>query len=365
MSMRRRTMIAVVITLLLVVDAVLTGSSSSKAATPGMAHAAAVQPQGSPLVAYLGPSKTQSVVYVSGVDGGTKRRLGPGEGPLISPDGGYYVAASATNFKGPALLLYSTEGGSPRQFFDSGDQTATPLAWSPNGRYLAVALLGTAVNSTRGSGLAVIDTQTWTTTMVAKGIIYGASFNPKGTQELVYASAASQLGTATSEIQSVSVYGGKSTPLTHGGRSLFPVWAPQGIIFDRSHARGGEQAPEYQVWLMGERQLEQLTSVKVSALTDGLVPLAVSADGNRIVAAFVGEDTDEAWTIQITPRKITQITRGQTTVQPAGISSNGQRVLLDVGSFETSPNYGTVDTVPFGGGRLVKVVAGADASWNG
>jgi hypothetical protein len=363
MSMRRRSVIAVVITLLLVVDAVVAGSAS-KAATGASQRKASVAAQGSPLVTYLGPSKTQSIVYIARPNGGAQRRLGPGTDPLISPAGGYYVAASATNFKGGALLLYSTEGGAPRQFFDTGNQTATPLAWSPNGRYLAVALLGTDANSTRGSGLAVIDTQSWATTIVAKGIIYGASFNPQGTQELVYASAQSQLGKDPSDISSVSVYGGKSTPLIHGGRNLFPVWAPQGIIFDRSRARSGEQAPEYQVWLMGRGELKQLTSVKVSALTDGLVPLAVSANGNRILAAFVGEDTYEAWTIQLSPRKVKQIMLGQESVQPAGISSDGKRLLLDIGSFETSPSNGTVETMPFAGGRMSKVVAGADASWN-
>jgi hypothetical protein len=90
----------------------------------------------------------------------------------------------------------------------------------------------------------------------------------------------------------------------------------------------------------------------------------VSANGNRILAAFVGEDTYEAWTIQISPRRVKQITLGQDSVQPAGISSDGKRLLLDIGSFETSPSNGTVETMPFAGGRMSKVVAGADASWN-
>jgi len=365
MSMRRRSVIAGIITLLLVVDAVMTGSSSSKAATGGSQRRASVAAQGSPLLAYLGPSNTQSIVYISGESGAQKRRLGPGDQPLISPDGGYYVAASATNFKGPALLVYSTEGGSPRQFFESGNQTATPLAWSPNGRYLAVSLLSTSINSARGASLAVIDTQTWTVTIVAKGVISGASFDPSGAAELVYGSSASQLLKDPSNLHEVSVEGGASTSLTHNGRSIAPVWGSQGIIFDREQLRGAAKAPEYQMWLMRGSHLEQLTSVKVSALVDGLVPLDVSSDGNRIIAAYVGQDTDEAWTIQISPRKVRQVTLGQNTVQSAGISSDGQQLLLDVGSFEQSPAHGTVETMPFAGGRLSAVTAGANASWDG
>jgi hypothetical protein len=275
------------------------------------------------------------------------------------------VAASATNFKGAALKLYSTEGGAPRQFFDTGNQTATALAWSPNGRYLAVALLGTSVNSARGAGLAVIDTQTWTVTLVAKGVISGASFDPSDAPELVYGSSASQLLKDPSNLYEVSVDGGASTPLTHDGRSISPVWGAQGIIFTREQMRGHDKAPEYQLWLMRGSHLEQLTSLKASALVDGLIPLDVSSDGNRIIAAFVGEDTDEAWTVQISPRKVRQVTFGQDTVQPAGISSDGQELLLDVGSFEQSPAHGTVETIPFAGNRLSTVTAGADASWNG
>ena len=363
MSMRRRTVIAVMITLLLVVDAVVAGSSS-KAATGGPQGEASVAAQGSPLVAYLGPSNTQSIVYVTGERGGPKRRIGLGEQPLISPDGAYYVAASATNFKGGALLLYSTEGGAPRQFFDSGNQTATPLAWSPNGRYLAVGLLGTSVNSARGAGLAVIDTQTWSVKLVAKGVISGASFDPSGAPELVYGLSASQLLTAPSNLREVSVEGGASTPLTQNGRSIAPIWGAKGIIFTREQMRGMDKAPEYQLWLMRGSQLEQLTSLKANALVDGLIPLDVSSDGNRIIAAFVGQDTDEAWTVQISPRKVRQVPFGQTTVQPAGISSDGQQLLLDAGSFEQSPAHGTVETMAFAGGRPSTVTAGAGASWN-
>jgi hypothetical protein len=341
------------------------GSSSSKAAITGSRRDASVAAQGSSLVAYVGPSKTRSIVYITRENGGSRRRLGPGEHPLISPDGGYYVAASATTFNGPALLLYSTEGGSPRPVFDSGNQTATPLAWSPNGRYLAVALLGTSVSSARGAGLAVIDTQTWTVKIVANGVISGASFDPSGAPELVYGASASQLLKDPSNLHEVSVEGGKSTTLTHDGHSLNPVWGSKGIVFDRERMRGIAKAPVYQLWLMAGSHLTQLTSLKISALVDGLVPLAVSASGNRMVAEFVGEDTSNAWQIQISPRKVTQVTLGQDSVQAAGISSDGTRLLVDVGDFEQSSGSGSVDTLAFGGGGVVKVAPGTNASWNG
>jgi len=366
MSFRRASAAVMAVAAALLTAAVASGLSSATAATTRAESAAVAQSQGSTLVAYLRYTPTSpSIIWIARPTGGMQRRLGPGGQPLISPAGGYYVAASSNGSTGPALLIYSTEGGSPRSFFNSSQATATPVAWSANGRYLAVALLGTSVKSTRGSGLAVIDTKTWTTTIIAKGIIYGASFNPEGTQELVYASAVSQLLDKPSNLRTVSVDGGTSTLLTHDGRSLNPVWGPHGIVFDRERLRGVSQVPEYQVWLMAGSHLTQLTSLKIGSLVDGLVPLAVSANGNRIVAEFVGEDTSNAWQIQISPRKVSPVTVGKQSLEAAGISSDGTRLLVDVGDFEQSSSDGSVETLAFAGGDVVKVAMGADASWNG
>jgi hypothetical protein len=366
MSMRRRSVIAGIITLLLVADAVMTGSSASKAATGGSQRRASVAAQGSPLIAFLRYTPTTpSVVWITRPTGGVPRRLGPGAQPLISPAGGYYVAATAINSKRSAMLIYSTEGGTPRGFFSSDQLIATPLAWSPNGRYLAVSLLGTAVNSTRGSGLAVVDTQTWSTTIVARGVIYGASFDPTGSGELVYASASSQLLKAPANLHTVSVTGGATTMLTHDGGSLFPVWGATGIVFDRETRRGVAKAPAYQVWLMRGSHVLQLTSLKIPSLLDGLVPLAVSANGNRIIAEYGGEDTSDAWTIQISPREVSQVKIGDQDVQAAGISRDGTRLLVGVGAFEQSAGHGSVETMTFGGGGVVNVTQGVEASWNG
>jgi hypothetical protein len=377
MSFRRLCVAATAVVVALITGAVASGFSSATAATRRPESGIPALPPGSPLVAYLRYSgSSPSIIWITRPTGGMQRRLGPGEDPLISPDGGYYVAATAVNSNGPALSIYSTEGGSPRSFFSSGQANATPVAWSADGRYLAVELLGNAVNSTRGSGLAVIDTQTWTTKIVASGIIYGASFDPveppndpTASPQLVYASAPSQLLTVPTNLWTVGVDGGQPTPLTHDGHSLYPVWGARGIVFDRERIRAGAaQAPEYQLWLMAGSQLQhqqQLTSLKVPSLDEGLVPLAVSGDGNRIIAEFGGEDTSYAWRIQITPREVSQVTIGKQYVQAAGISVDGTRLLVDAGDFEQSSSRGNVDTLAFGGGHVVKVAQGADASWNG
>lgn len=93
-----------------------------------------------PRLAYVtggATSLTQVWLATRGRDRG--HRLGPGEQPLLSPDGAV-VAASAVRRHGAALTLYRAGGGVIRRFFDAGVATAAAQAWSPDSRYLAVTL---------------------------------------------------------------------------------------------------------------------------------------------------------------------------------------------------------------------------------
>jgi hypothetical protein len=52
-------------------------------------------------------------------------------------------------------------------------------------------------------------------------------------------------------------------------------------------------------------------------------------------------------------------------VQGSEISSDGQRLLVDVGGFEQSPNFGEVESVGFTGGVPDKLTRGTGPSWSG
>ncbi len=127
--------------------------------------------------------------------------------------------------------------------------TATPLAWSRDLRYLAVSLQSSSLTkASYGSGLVVIDLGLHTLTRIARGEIYGASFAPNGSDELVYARARSQLLTAPVNLYMSKPNGSDQRAFTHDGRSLNPVWGQRGIAYDRERLRSG-YAPEYQIWL--------------------------------------------------------------------------------------------------------------------
>jgi hypothetical protein len=329
------------------------------------AAAFASAPQSKGYIAYTSGGNTSSV-WIANADGSDPRRIAAGDGPLISPNGAY-VAIQHFAQSGVALELYSTAGKLLAGYFNSAKDNATALTWSPDSRYLAVSLSST---STKGGGaLGLIDTSTLKSRVVATGDIAGASFNPAGTQLVFGLSHSVQLSTPTN-LYVAGVAGGGSAQLTTNGDSFEPVWARSGIVFDRSTPRGVSKAPIYQLWIDSAGKLRQLTHLRVPALLSGLAPLEASADGNRLIAEYGGEDTSYAWTVQLSPLQVKPLkVAGQSVdaeqVQGSQISANGRRLLVDVGGFEQSPSHGEVESVGFAGGTPTKLAHGSQPSWSG
>jgi Tol biopolymer transport system component len=315
-------------------------------------------------LAYLTGNQTLQV-GVAGPTGAGAHTVGMGGEPLLSPNG-QLLAASTNSPNGPALLIYSTTSGTVlEKFLNINKQAGTPLSWSGDSRFLAVAVTDTT--ATRGLGtshLAVLDTMTGTLTSIAPGMTEGASFNPSGAR-LVYAVVPSFKLGAPVNLFTVNADGTQNKQITHNGRSLNPVWGSQGIVFDRERLRGKSAAPAYQIYEMrGSRQV-QITHTKPPPLQSGLVPMAVSADGTKLQAEFEGEDTSEAWTVDLSTKRAIQIKVGRQSVEGWGISRDGKRVLVSIGGFEAPPRAGMVATVPFGGGRPTVLVKHANnPSWN-
>jgi hypothetical protein len=325
-----------------------------------------------PRLAYVvGTARSPSQVWLATASGAERKRLGPGEQPLLAPNGQMVAAglfgATANSEKGPAIALYSAVGAPVANYLDLETATSTPLAWSPDSRYLAVARESNETTDiAAGSGVDVIDTQTGTVTSIAEGQIAGASFAQDGSDRIVFALAHSLSPSAATNLYISNPDGTGLQRVTSDGRSLNPVWGPRYIAFDKERLRRGD-APVYQIWLRAPAAAtaRKLTNLKVRSLVAGLVPLAFSATGSRLVAEFEGQDTSEAWTVAVSSGRARRLSVRRRSVQAAGISSDGHTVLVDVGSFEEPPSRGSVATLPFGGGRAKVLVAhGAEGSWN-
>jgi hypothetical protein len=326
-----------------------------------------------PRLTYLTETATStSKVWVASLSGGEGKLLGPGQQPLLAPDGrsvavSLFGVSPGVSEHGPSIGIYPAEGGPIANYLSLETATATPLAWSPDSRYLAVYRQSNEVtNIAAGSGLDVIDTQTGTVTSIAEGAIYGASFARDGSDRLVFALAHSLSGTATTNLYVSEADGAGLHRITSNGRSLNPVWGPKYIAYDRERPR--HESPEYQIWLASPSgaSVRKVTHVAVGPLVQGLVPLAFSAGGSRLLAEFEGEDTSGAYAVSVASGRARSVTVHGQMVQGAGISSDGRTLLIDAGSFEQPPSHGRVVTIPFAGGPAKVLVAhGSQASWNG
>jgi hypothetical protein len=328
---------------------------------------------GTGTIAYVTSSeaKPESQVWAAAGTGANPRQLGPGNEPLVAPDG---VTVAAGLFgsgpeKGPSLALYSTTGAPAAAFGSLAQANATPLAWSPDSRYLAVMLNSTSVkNFVRRSGLGILDTQTGSLRTIANGIVYGASFAPDGSDRVVFGRASGQNLTAPVNLYVSQPNGAGLQRITGDGHSLNPVWGPAYIAYDRERLRRND-APVYQIWLRRASRLtsssRRLTSIRVRSLVSGLTPLGFSADGSRLLAEFVGQDTSEAWTVRVPSGRARPVrVKGQPVVGGA-ISTDGSRLLVYEGGLEGPAEGDNVVTVPFTGGAPTLLVAhAAQPSWN-
>lgn len=328
-----------------------------------------------PTIAYVTQTaSSQPVVWTIRADGTQNTRIGPGFTPQISPNA-QQIAASlfganpGNGETGPALAVYSTAGAPAQTYFDLAGETVEPLAWSRDGRYVAVDVQSTKLkNAAKLSGLGIVDVTTGTAKMIAHGQIFGASFSPNGNDEVVYGRAAKQTLTAPVNLYRSNADGSGTVALTRDGRSLFPLWGPAAIAYDRERLRK-QDAPVYQIWLRSPNgKTRRLTNVRVRSLVSGLTPVAFSADGSKLLAQFVGQDTSEAWTVSVPSGRARRLTpRGaRLPLQAAGMSSDGSTLLVNAGGVDGPASEGRVATLPFAGGRSTVLVAhGSQASWNG
>jgi dipeptidyl aminopeptidase/acylaminoacyl peptidase len=322
-------------------------------------------------IAYVTSSEAQPEprIWTALGTGAEPKLLGPGDEPSMAPNGATVAAGllGAGSARGPSLALYPTVGGSPATFGNLKTASALPLAWSPDSRYLAVELFSTAIkNVGRKSGLAIVDTSTGKLRTIATGIIYGASFAPDGSDRIVFGRATGQNLESKVNLYIAAAGGGSLKQITSDGRSLNPVWGPRFIAYDRERLRRND-APVYQIWLRAPRAggARQLTSIRVRSLVSGLTPLGFSADGSRLLAEFGGQDTSEAWTVQVPSGRARRVTvKGQPVVAGA-ISRDGSRLLVFEGGFEGPAQPDNVVTVPATGGAPTLLVAHANQpTWN-
>jgi Tol biopolymer transport system component len=308
-------------------------------------------------LAYVtGLAGTRPQVHVANVDGSGAIALGTGVDALISPDGERVAIVTPYTRRGTSLVVRPAAGGAAVTLVRTDDSIG-PLTWSPDGAYLAVV-----INTTR---LIVIDVASGARRVVARGQIQGASFSPDG-RRLAYARSRSARLLARVNVFVVGVNGSGRRALTHDGRSLWPVWGPTRIAFTHERLRRAD-APVYQLRVMRPdgSGVRQLTHLRIPRLLSGLTPTAWSANGTRLLAEYGGQDTSEAWVVDVASGRARDLTGRFDGVLGADLSADGTTVLVQRGYFD-DPRRQSIAAIPFGGGRATTLVRhGSAPSWGG
>lgn len=307
------------------------------------------------LVYVTGLAGAHPVVHVANADGGGAIVLGPGADALISPDGASVAILTPYTRNGSSLVVRPAGGGAARVLVARAGEL-DQLAWSPDGTKLAVVVNGTRLDA--------IDIASGVRHALARGQIQGASFSPDGAKVVYARSRSASLG-APVNVFVAQADGSGAHALTHDGRSLDPLWGPTRIAYVHERLRR-DDAPVYQLRTMRPdgTGVHQLTHMRIPPLVSGLTPTAWSADGTRLLAEYVGQDTSEAWTVDVGTRRVRDLTGRFDGIMGRGLSADGRTVLVQRGYFD-DPRQ-SIATIPWRGGRATVLVArGAAPSWGG
>jgi len=322
------------------------------ALAPTAAHAAIP----AKLAYVTGLAGTHPRVHVANGDGSGTTTIGTGVDALISPDGATVAIVTPYTRRGTSLVVRPATGGAARTLVRTSDSIG-PLTWSPDGTLLAVVI------NTRQ--LVVIDVASGARRLVARGSIQGASFSPDASR-IAYASSVLPRLSAHVDVHVADVDGSGARRITHDGRSLWPVWGPTRIAFSHERLRRAD-APVYQLRTMRPdgSGVRQLTHTRVPRLLSGLTATAWSADGSRLLAEYGGQDTSEAWTVDVASGRAHDLTGRFDGVIGRGLSADGRTVLVQRGYFD-DPRHQSVATIAFGGGSATVLVRhGSAPSWSG
>jgi hypothetical protein len=315
------------------------------------------------------PFKT--MIFVANDYGSGARKVEKGHNPHVAPDGGS-VAYLHEGPKNAQELKLAPATGGPGKTLMTNFREASSLAWSPDSKTIA-ALRGPEIGK---RNLVLIDVASGKQTVIASGFFNGFSFSPDGA-ELVYALSQSENYPPRSDVFRievpipgvVNVRAPEPVRLTRDHRSSDPLWGPEKIVFVKTvEGKKRRYGPKNELFLMNPqgKGVKRLTNTKVPPLLQGLFPTDWSADGNRLLAEFQGQDTSYA--VVVNPRTGAQrpvAGTGESGFVGTDLSAEGGLVLGFNGGFDPGLRNHKVQTVPYSGGKPKTLVKNAfEPSWS-
>jgi hypothetical protein len=291
-------------------------------------------------------------VWVARDDGSQARKVGRGHSPRISEDGRWiaWIKPGA-----PDQLMMRLADRSRDARVVARSSFVGEFRFSPDSKSLGLVL---------SRRLFVYDIREREEVRVASGVIRGFSFSPDSASVVFGTAGRSDAVDAPSDLYSVRLEDSSRRRITRDRKSLNPLWGPTGIIHDRMRPREGD-APSYNLFEIQPDggSLRRITRLRIPNLVSGLVPVELSAAGNRLLAEFVGQDTGMGFRVNPMTGK-SHVLDPEREFLGFDVTADGRTVLGHTGGPDPTARHNVV-TMPYAGGEPEVLVRRASfPDWN-
>jgi hypothetical protein len=293
-------------------------------------------------------------VWVANDDGTKARKVGLGQSPRISEDGRWIAWIRPGT---PDQLMMRLADRSRDARVVARSSIVGDFRFSPDSKSLGLVL---------GRRLFVYNIRERDEVRVASGVIRGFSFSPDSRSVVFGTAGRNEAVDAPSDLYSVRLEDSSRRRITRDRKSLNPLWGPAGIIHDRMRARAGD-APTYNLFDIQPDggSLRRITRLRIPTLMSGLVPLELSANGSRLLADFIGQDSSLAFRVNPATGKTKALDDDfENGLVGFDLTADGRTVLGHTGGPDPSARHNVV-TMPYGGGEPELLVRRASfPDWN-
>jgi hypothetical protein len=276
--------------------------------------------------------------WVAANDGSGAHRLALGQPYGLSFDG--KVVAVQGLGDTTKLRLVPTAGG--HQLVTTVHCGGSEVTFSRDGKH-AACLVDTTTDNV--SNLVLIDTGSGKGTTIGTARYDGPpSFSPDSKKMVVSQWASTDFAKRHDVVVIDVAAPHLTTLLTAGG--LYPVWGPNGVAFSRRRpAKNFAEGANIFLIQPNGTGLRQLTHVKPIPLLFGMVAEAFSSGGGKLLAHLSGQDTDEAWIVDVAKARSHAIGApvGETINTPRAIGKLGRAALLVRNAVSSHPSVARID----------------------
>lgn len=293
-------------------------------------------------------------VWVADDDGAQPHRIGRGHSPRISDDGRWvaWIQPGA-----PDQLMMRLADRSRKARIVARSAFIGEFHFSPDSKSIGMVL---------NRRLFVYDIREREEVRVASGSIRGFSFSPDSKSVAFGTAGRNDAFDAPSDLYTVTLEDRARQRITRDRKSLNPLWRADGILHDRMRARAGD-APSYNLFEIQPDggSLRRITRLRIPPLMSGLVPLEASANGGRLLAQFIGQDTSVAFRVNPATGKTKALdTDFENGLVGFDLTADGRTVLGHTGGPDPGAEHNVV-TIPYTGGEPRVLVRRASfPDWN-